>query len=85
MDYQAHFMSAAKPLYALGDLVAFVGDVESGLSFGLGYITGLEYKPPYTYVDNWWYAIRIVVPIENCDYDNMPEHEIIGRVIHGAA
>jgi len=83
MDYSAHFMSAAKPLYEIGDLVAFAGDIEEGTQYGLAYITGLEYKPPHTFVDNWWYAVRIVCPVETVDYDNLPEHEIIGRVIHG--
>jgi hypothetical protein len=83
MDYPAHFMSVAKPLYALGDLVAFLGEVEEGNQYGLAYITGLEYKPPHTYVNNWWYAVRIICPVGTAAYDNLPEHEIIGRVIHG--
>ena len=76
-------MSAAKPLYAIGDLVAFSGDTEEGTEYGLAYITGLEYNPPHTYIDNWWYAARIVCPVEKYDYGNFPECRIIGRVIHG--
>lgn len=83
MDYSQHFMSAAKNLYEIGDLVAFWGETEQGTDYGLAYITGLEYKPPGTFVDNWWYALRIVCPVETCDYEEMPEHKIIGRVIHG--
>lgn len=83
MTDQAHFMSAAKPLYRLGDLVAYACEIEEGLQYVLGYVTGLEYKPPYTHGDDWWYAVKVLTPVEVCDYDNVPQHEIIGRVLHG--
>lgn len=83
MLYSAAFMKAAKPLYSLGDLIAFYWESEDGLEFGLAYITGIEYKPPDTYVSDWWYAVRVLSPVENTDYDVMPEKDIMGRVIHG--
>lgn len=65
-------------------MVAFYWDSEDGeLLYGLAYITGVEYKPPHSYVDNWWYAVRIIAPQEKFFCDEMPEKEIIGRVIHG--
>ena len=83
MADQAHFMSAAKPLYSLGDLVAFYWEIDEVLQYGLAYITGVEYKPEHTHEETWWYAVRVLTPIEVTNYDQMPEDEIIGRVIHG--
>lgn len=83
MNDQAHLMVVAKPLYAIGDLVAFFGETEQGTEYGLAYVTGLEYKPPYTFVDNWWYAVKVLCPVETYNYDQMTERSIIGRVIHG--
>lgn len=83
MTYAARFMSASKPLYSLGDLIAFYWESEDGLEFGLAYITGIEYQPPGACVSDWWYAIRQLSPVENTDYDVMPERDIMGRVIHG--
>jgi hypothetical protein len=83
MQHGEHFMSAAKPLYGIGDLVAFWGNTEQGTEYGLAYITGLEYQPPHHFVGDWWYAVRVVTPEQHYNYDNMPEYSIIGRVIHG--
>lgn len=83
MTENAPFMSAAKPLYELGDLVAFACEVDGVMNYALAYITGFEYKPPHTYVDDWWYSVRIITPVEICDYDQIPQHEILGSVIHG--
>lgn len=83
MTYEAHFMSAAKHLYEIGDLVAYACEIDDRLQYALAYITGVEHKPPYAYMDDWWYAVRVITPVEFCDYDNVPQNEIIGRVIHG--
>ena len=83
MDYPAHFMSVAKPLYALGDLVVFSGECEEGLFFCPAYITGVEYKTDKDSTATWWYAVRTLAPAEHHSEDSLPENEIVGRVLHG--
>ena len=84
MDDNAHFMSVAKPLYELGDLVVFCYMIDDVLNASFAYITGVEYKPPHTHGDDWWYAVRIVGHGEKHNYDQVPQSEIIGQVIHGS-
>ena len=83
MADSTHVMSATRPKYYLGDLVVYCFFIEGQLDASFGYITGVEYKPPFTHVDNWWYAVRLIPGSANCSYDQVPEGEIIGRVLHG--
>lgn len=82
MHDSEHFMSAKKPLYDLGDLVASYYEIEGNYRCELGYITGIEHRPPYHYSDDWWYYVRLIAGRENITYTEFPESDIAGRVIH---
>lgn len=84
MHHEALSMSVKKPLYQIGDLIATYYDIEGDWKCEIAYITGLECRPPHTYVEDWWYYIRPIAGAEKWQHGEVPESEILGRVIHGA-
>lgn len=76
-------MSAKKPLYQLGDLIATCYEAEDGWNAEIAYIAGIEYRPQHTFNCDWWYYIRIIAGAGSVVHSDLPESEILGRVIHG--
>jgi hypothetical protein len=83
MPEEVLFMSAKKPLYQLGDLIASYYESDGGVKAEIAYITGIEYKPPHTRCEDWWYYTRIIAGAGKVSHGEIPESEILGRVIHG--
>lgn len=81
MNDRARFMSAAKPLYKMGDLVFFRLECEEGFIFCSAYVVGI-YKEPHKLEDDWNYKIKVISP-DNLYCDELAENEILGQVIHG--
>lgn len=84
MPEEVLFMSAKKPLYQIGDLVASYYESEEGVNAEIAYITGIEYKPQHARIDDWWYYTRIIAGAGLVCHGEIPESEILGRVIHGS-
>jgi hypothetical protein len=83
MNDDGYFMTAVRPKYSMGDLIVYCFPLDGQIRANVGYVTGVEYRPPHTYVDDWWYAVRIIPGDGYCKYDQVPQSEIIGQVLHG--